>query len=216
MAGIEDLKSRLILKHGMAMANQFSVELPTRVGITQQNILSGLDSKTANILCKSVTMPGKQILTVDKQIGLYNEKMVNGFAVEDVNMTFYVLNDYGIRKYFDSWRTNMVSESGDKKGTVGYKNEYVGNISIHQLRKPVFRTGFDAGPISVDFDLLQASIYSVKLIDAFPTTINSIELSNEADGLVEMSVQFSFTNWEVIDDKRGLAEPSLSLSGGVI
>ena len=54
MAGIEDLKSRLISKNGMAMANQFSVELPTIVG--SKNIrLKGLDARTANILCKSVT-----------------------------------------------------------------------------------------------------------------------------------------------------------------
>ena len=74
----------------------------------------------------------------------------------------------------------------------------------------MFRTGFDIGPISFDLDLFAASIYSVELLDAFPTTINSIELSNEADGLVEMSVQFSFTNWQVIEDKRGLADFNIS------
>ena len=68
----------------------------------------------------------------------------------------------------------------------------------------------------MDLDLLGRSIYSVKLIDAFPTTINSIELSNEADGLVEMSAQFSFTNWEVIQDNRGLGDINFSLSGGLI
>ena len=215
MAGIEDLKSRLISKNGMAMANQFSVELPTIVG--SKNIrLKGLDARTANILCKSVTMPGKQIVTLDKQIGLYNTKVVSGFAVDDVTMTFFVLNDYGIKRYFDSWRSLMISEKGGTKGTVSYKKDYVSDISIHQLKKPVFRTGFDVGPLSVDLDLLGRSIYSVKLIDAFPTTINSIELSNEADGLVEMSAQFSFTNWEVIQDNRGLGDINFSLSGGVI
>ena len=215
MAGIEDLKSRLIIKNGIAMANQFSVELPTTIG-SEQKRLKGIDARTANILCKSVTMPGKQIITLDKQIGLYNTKVVSGFAVDDVSMTFLVLNDYGIKRYFDDWRSNMVSEKGGTKGTVAYKKEYVSDISIHQLKKPIFRKGFDVGPLSIDFDLLGSSIYSVKLIDAFPTTINSIELSNEADGLVEMTAQFSFTNWEVIQDNRGLGNISLSLSGGVI
>ena len=215
MAGIEDLKSRLIIKNGIAMANQFSVELPTTIG-SEQKRLKGIDARTANILCKNVTMPGKQIITLDKQIGLYNTKVVSGFAVDDVSMTFLVLNDYGIKRYFDDWRSNMVSEKGGTKGTVAYKKEYVSDISIHQLKKPIFRKGFDLGPLSIDFDLLGSSIYSVKLIDAFPTTINSIELSNEADGLVEMTAQFSFTNWEVIKDNRGLGNISFSLSGGVI
>lgn len=254
MAGIEQLKGALISKNGIAVTNQYSVEMPTTVGINNKSKLSGLDPRDANILCKNVSMPGKQILTLDRQMGLFNEKVVNGFAVDDVNMTFYALNDYGIKKYFDSWRRVMVGEerlsdaalqskeaSTDteqtpesienekrkteelgntrnplRKGTVAYKNDYVSPIKIHQLRKPIMRVGFDLGPLSIDFDLLGASIYSVELVDAFPTTISSIELSNDADGLVEVSVQFSYTNWKVIKDERGLFSPKISLSGGII
>lgn len=254
MAGIEQLKGALISKNGIAVTNQYSVEMPTTVGINNKSKLSGMDPRDANILCKNVSMPGKQILTLDRQMGLFNEKVVNGFAVDDVSMTFYALNDYGIKKYFDSWRRVMVGEerlsdaalqskeaSTDteqtpesienekrkteeigntrnplRKGTVAYKNDYVSPIKIHQLRKPIMRVGFDLGPLSIDFDLLGASIYSVELVDAFPTTISSIELSNDADGLVEVSVQFSYTNWIVIKDERGLFSPKISLSGGII
>lgn len=232
MAGIEELKGKLVSKNGMAMSNQYSVELPSEVGGDYVTKLNGMSGKTANLLCKSVSMPGKQILTIDRQMGIFNEKVVNGFAVEDVNMTFYALNDYGARKYFDQWRSAMLGEydtpaaqpqeDGDEgpkpplptplpKGTVGYKDDYVASIKIHQLRKPIARVGFDVGPFSVDFDLLGASIYSVELIDAFPTTITSIELTNEADGLVEINVTFSYTNWRVIKDDRGLGELKLSL-----
>lgn len=254
MAGIEQLKGSLISKNGIAVTNQYSVEMPTSVGITNKSKLSGLDPRDANILCKNVSMPGKQILTLDRQMGLFNEKVVNGFAVDDVSMTFYALNDYGIKKYFDSWRRVMIGEErlsdatlkskeifADtektpesienekrkteelgvtknplRRGTVAYKNDYVSPIKIHQLRKPIMRVGFDLGPLSIDFDLLGASIYSVELVDAFPTTISSIELSNDADGLVEVSVQFSYTNWRVIKDERGLFSPKISLSGGII
>ena len=254
MAGIEQLKGALISKNGIAVTNQYSVEMPTTVGINNKSKLSGLDPRDANILCKNVSMPGKQILTLDRQMGIFNEKVVNGFAVDDVSMTFYALNDYGIKKYFDSWRRVMIGEerlsdaalqskeaSTDteqtpesienekrkteelgntrnplRKGTVAYKNDYVSPIKIHQLRKPIMRVGFDLGPLSIDFDLLGASIYSIELIDAFPTTISSIELSNDADGLVEVSVQFSYTNWRVIKDERGLFSPKISLSGGII
>lgn len=238
MAGIEDLKGKLISKNGMAMSNQYSVEMPSEVGSSNSSTggrvtkLKGMSSTTANLLCKSVSMPGKQITTLDRQIGIFNEKIVNGFAVEDVTMTFYALNDYGAKKYFDSWRSAMLGEynlpkaeaqeEGDEgpkpplptalpQGTVGYKDDYVASIKIHQLRKPIARVGFDVGPFNIDFDLLGASIYSIELMDAFPTTITSIELTNEADGLVEISVTFSYTNWRVIKDDRGLGELKLSL-----
>ena len=251
MAGIEQLKSALISKNGIAVTNQYSVEMPSSVGITKTTKLSGLDPRDANILCKNVSMPGKQIMTLDRQMGIFNEKIVNGFAVDDVSMTFYALNNYGIKKYFDSWRRVMVgeeqrssinisdeNEASEKStdsiennkrkeneingqnslgmGKVAYKKDYIAPIKIHQLRKPIMRMGFDLGPLSIDFDLLGASIYSIELIDAFPTTISSIELSNDADGLVEVSVQFSYTNWRVIKDERGLFSPKISLSGGII
>ena len=251
MAGIEQLKSALISKNGIAVTNQYSVEMPSSVGITKTTKLSGLDPRDANILCKNVSMPGKQIMTLDRQMGIFNEKIVNGFAVDDVSMTFYALNNYGIKKYFDSWRRAMVgeeqrssinisdeNEASEKStdsiennkrkeneingqnslgmGKVAYKKDYIAPIKIHQLRKPIMRMGFDLGPLSIDFDLLGASIYSIELIDAFPTTISSIELSNDADGLVEVSVQFSYTNWRVIKDERGLFSPKISLSGGII
>lgn len=223
MAGIEELKGKIISKNGMAFSNQFSVELPDTVGKTRITKLKGIDKRTANILCKTVSMPGKQIATIDRQIGIYNEKVVNGFAVDDVTMTFYALNDYGIRKYFDNWRSVMIGDSktmasgGMQNGEIAYKSDYVASVKIHQLSKPQVRVGFDLGPLNVDFDLLGNSIYSVELIDAFPTTISSIELGNDLDSLVEVSVTFSFTNWITIKDERGGIEPKIGLNlGGLI
>lgn len=221
MAGIEELKNKIISKNGMAFSNQFSVELPDLVGKRVLTRLKGIDKRSANILCKTVSMPGKQIATIDRQIGIYNEKVVNGFAVDDVTMTFYALNDYGIRKYFDSWRSVMIGDSKTtgsmQNGEIAYKSDYVASVKIHQLSKPQVRIGFDLGPLNVDFDLLGNSIYSVELIDAFPTTISSIELGNDLDSLVEVSVTFSFTNWITIKDERGGIEPKIGLNlGGLI
>lgn len=219
MSGIEELKSKIISKNGMAFANQFSVKLPTEVGSLKTK-LSGIDDRTANILCKSATMPGKQIATIDRQIGIYNEKVVNGFAVDDVTMTFYALNDYGIRKYFDNWRSLMIGDSKNsgkgrlRDGEVEYKNNYVGVVELHQLAKPQVRLGVDIGPLNLDFDLLGKSIYSVKLIDAFPTTITSIELGNELDSLVEVTVTFAFTNWITVKDDRPGISAKLGLNLG--
>ena len=223
MAGIEELKGKIISKNGMAFSNQFSVELPDMVGKKVLTKLKGIDKRTANILCKTVSMPGKQIATIDRQIGIYNETVVNGFAVDDVTMTFYALNDYGIRKYFDNWRSVMIGDSktmasgGMQNGEIAYKSDYVAPVKIHQLSKPQVRIGFDLGPLNVDFDLLGNSIYSVELIDAFPTTISSIELGNDLDSLVEVSVTFSFTNWITIKDERAGIEPKIGLNlGGLI
>src|SRR6056300_1464982 len=124
MASIEQLKSQINKTNGIALSNQFAVQLPT---------IKGYESRSLNILCKSVTLPGRQITTKDRQIGLFTEKVADGFIDEDVSMTFYVLNDYHTKLYFDAWKDLIVKQ---KKGVVGYKKDYAKRITIHQLRKP--------------------------------------------------------------------------------
>ena len=205
MASIEDLKGKLTSKNGIAAANQYRVELP-RFG--------GASSRTLDVVCKEVTMPGKQVLTLDRQMGIFQEKVANGFAIEEVTMVFHVLNDYGVKKWFDSWQKTIVADNGSMQGFVAYKNDYVKSIKIHQLRKPIARFGFDLGPLDINFDAFGSTIYSVELIEAFPTTLTSIALSNDPDGLVEVSITFSYTKWKTVKDERSLIEADFNLNLG--
>lgn len=205
MASIEDLKSKLVSKNGIAAANQYRVELP-RFG--------GASSRTLDVVCKEVNMPGKQVLTLDRQMGIFQEKVANGFAIEEVTMVFHVLNDYGVKKWFDSWQKTIVADNGSMQGFVAYKNDYVKSIKIHQLRKPIARFGFDLGPLDINFDAFGSTIYSVELIEAFPTTLTSIALSNDPDGLVEVSITFSYTKWKTVKDERSLIEADFNLNLG--
>jgi len=205
MASIEDLKSKLISKNGIAAANQYRVELP-RFG--------GASGRTLDVVCKEVNMPGKQILTLDRQMGIFQEKIANGFAIEEVTMVFHVLNDYGVKKWFDSWQKTIVGDNGSGNGFVAYKKNYVKSIKIHQLRKPIARFGFDIGPFDINFDAFGSTIYSVELLEAFPTTLTSIALSNQQDGLVEVSITFAYTKWKTVKDERSLLDLDLNINLG--
>jgi len=204
MAGIEELKSKLISKGGLAMNNQFLVELPS---------MGGTKGRTLNVLCKEVSLPGKQILTLDQTLGMYQEKIANGFAAEDVSMTFYVPNDYSTKKYFDTWRSRILYKDNGAL-VVGYKKDYVHDIVIRQLKKPVARFGFDLGPLDINFDVLGKSIYSVKLLEAFPTSLASIQLSSEQDQIVEFTVQFSYTDWVTVDNEKEGISAKIGLNLG--
>ena len=83
-----------------------------------------------------------------------------------------------------------------------YKNAYADIVSLHQLSKPVVGYSRSIGPSifgSQRFKL-NASIgggtsYSVKLLEAFPTAINAVELNNELDGIIQLTIELSYTNW---------------------
>lgn len=211
MSSVDQLKSLASSKLGFARSNQFLVELPTTFGGTggflgqlttllTSGVGLGSGGGDLNLLCASATLPGKQILTHDRRIGMEFQKVAYGYAVDDVSLTFYTLNDYGTRKYFDSWRNVILNEDGN---IAGYKKDYAKDVKIHQLRKPIKNIGASAGPIKVNIGLGGGSVYSVRLKDAFPTTIQAIELNNDLDGLVQVTVQLSYTNWEAVSGGQG-------------
>lgn len=208
MANIDQFKSLVSSKQGVARPNVFKVELPS---------IPGASSTDVNLLCRDVQLPGRQILTFDKQIGLKTEKVAYGYGKDDVSMTFLVLNDYGIKNYFETWQRLAVDVETYE---IGYFNEYVKQVKIYQLKKgfsvPVYSTplglprlptilqnrlpsigpfDFAQGQFDLDFITSEDIVYECTLVDAFPTTMNAIQLNNELDGLVELNIGFSYTNW---------------------
>ena len=198
---IEDLKALANTKLGFARTNKFLVTLPT-VGVgggllagivgAFSGMGGGASPRELNILCSNVTMPGKQILTNERRIGIEIKKVAYGYAVDDITMTFFLMNDYGVKDYFDSWRSTILDEEGQASN---YKNEYAKTVTIHQLRQPLKGFSRQVGPIRFNAGLGGGSVYSVNLIEAFPIAASAIELNNDLDGLVQLQVSFAYTNW---------------------
>ena len=195
---IEQFKSVVSKRHGMAQANMFQVILPPIPG-------SNISASEINLLCSAVSLPGRQIQTADRVIGTVNEKVAIGSVTDDVSFTFRVLNDYGIKKYFDVWQ--KIAYNPDTR-EIGYKSDYRKQVVINQLKKGQGFPVLDASttlfpkspfPINIDLDVnfvTPASIiYECKLIDAWPISMNTVELNNDQDGLVEINVQLAYTRW---------------------
>lgn len=212
MANIDQFKSLISRKGGIARTSAFRVKLPSIPGATSEEV---------NLLCKDAQLPGRQIMTNERQIGLKHEKIAYGYAVDDVSLTFYVMNDYGIKQYFEQWQNLAVDQSTYEIGYQRGQGGYAFDVEIEQLKKgislPVYSTPiglprlptiiqnrlpklgpFDLaqGQLDIDFVTPDQISYSCKLINAFPTSMTAIQLNNEMDGLVELNVTLSYTNWK--------------------
>ena len=198
LATIDDLKSLVSNKDGFARNNVFRVELPTLPGATKEEI---------NLLCLDANLPGRQIVTRERTIGITTKKMAYGYLSEDVSMTFRVLNDYGIRQYFETWQNLAVNQTTKE---IGYKKDYSFPVKIQQLKKgigfPIYNKKLGIFQLNVDFITRDDIVYEVELLDAFPTTMNPIQFNNDQDGLIDLNVQLSYTNW-----KSNFTEPSNSV-----
>ena len=196
MASIEQLKSEISRGGGLARPNQFLVQLPSA------------ESRALNILCTRASLPGKQILTHDRRINMQFEKVAYTFGVDDVSLSFLLTNDYSAKVYFDNWRKKIINE---ETLTVNYKTEYQESVRIHQLKRPIAPSiNRGGGSNRLDVNIREDTVYSVELIDAFPTTLQAIEFTNDLDAIAEFTVQMSYTNFRVIEKPQGIASVTLN------
>lgn len=190
---IDDFKSVIGKRQGVARQDRFMIMMSppqqSLLNIDLGNIaisaLSGdfkasslvNDPRDIGILCKSVTFPGNNIETMsyDHQGFKQSTLIPTGYAVNEVEMTWHLTNDYYIRKMFDKWINLIIDKETYMKN---YEATYLRDITIQQLNQR------------------NIPIYGVQLMDAYPKNINSLTLSDESKGTVELTVQFAFKDFK--------------------
>jgi hypothetical protein len=156
-------------KLGLSLGPRFDVD-PTR---------------RVSMMCTGVNMPGRQITTVDRTIGMVTQAMPYAFVEDEVQMTFRLDQDYSAFSYFYIWQNSIIGNA-DTNFSVAYKSEYARDITISQLAKSAER----------EF-LRDNEIYKVKLLQAFPKSISSIALADaNQNTIVELTVDIAYTRWE--------------------
>lgn len=205
---VDAFKALVAAKGGLARSSLFQVDLPA---------LDGMASRDLNLLCREVNLPGRQVSTHEYTIGTKTEKIAYGSVTDDVSMSFLVLNDYKVKSYFEQWQKLAYDPETYE---IGYKSEYGRQVQIHQTDKgvsfPVLNRSFGSFSIpsnignrlptfgsidltrpefDLDFYLPARKIYTCTLEKAWPVTIESIQLNNDLDGIVELRVQLSYVKW---------------------
>lgn len=208
---IDEIKGLMNAKDGAAKPNLFRVQLPS---------LPGATSAEVNILCTAANLPGKGIVTYDRDIGIRRDKIAYGQIYEDLQLNFLLLNDYGIRKYFEVWQEITVSTDYQ----INYKNQYAKQIRVTQLKKgfgrPVYSTpigvpklpsaisnllpkigpfDFAQGQFDIDFLSGNKDVFTMTFEDAFPVQMTGSALSNGAnDQVSELSITFAYTKFTTL------------------
>ena len=198
---IDTLKSTINRRGGVARPNRFGVYIthPSKninslLNFNPANLLSNLisgqgvnigdfiqDPRDMFLLCRNVTMPGKRISTTEATHNHHLSKKPYSAITDEVTMSFMLTNDYYIKKYFDMWQEMIVDTSGEHYKTF-YKNDYVTDVLIQQL--------------SASNDVVPG--YTIRLENAYPIQVGQIELSNESEGLMEVSITWEYDNFKSV------------------
>ena len=190
MLNIENLKSVIGKKGGIALANRFQVFFtPPKASLINKDpgVLLGTlasggslknlinDPRDITLLCKTVSLPGRSISTTDKTVGKQSMKIPYDYIDSDVSMTFLLTNDYYIRTLFDNWISCVIDEDTYR---VGFKKDYCTDIIIQQVNNRGI------------------PIYGCKLINAYPISIGEIGFtSTEASSDQDLTINFAYDKY---------------------
>lgn len=214
MRSVEQFKGLVGKGQGFARPNFYRVILPSVIGGVKfpivgellnrgvSNLKRTIPAEDINMLCTATNMPGRNLLTHDRRIGMVNKKVAYGYSVEDVTLTFRVLNDFKIKEYFEAWQNSAVTTEYELK----YFNDYSEDVVIQALTNSpdadydkllrLSYTGLDQGGLATALAGGESVVYTCVLMNAYPTQVLQMNMSDaQADQLLELNVQLSYKDW---------------------
>ena len=105
---VDKLKGQIGHGEGLALSNQWSIVLPRIAGTVA-------DARDLNLLCKSVIMPGRQMIEQQRNIGVKPVPVASSFSEEPVTLQFWCLNNWGVKNYFEAWQNQVVDQRRAKR-----------------------------------------------------------------------------------------------------
>jgi len=138
--------------------------------------------KTARNLtfrCESTQFPSRTFATTEQKFGSNpTEKHAYHTTYNDIEMSFIVSEDMSEKKFFDAWM-NLINPTASFD--FNYRDDYITDFYVFQ------------------YDGTQTvRTYSIALLDAFPISVNQLDLDWSNDNFHKLSVTFAYRYWKNI------------------
>jgi len=174
---IDKLKGLVSRRRGFARTNRFEILVvpPAQAFDDLQEV------RDLNILCDACSLPGRQMQTFETNYTRQQVKVVQSFINEDVSFTFNLTNDMFIKRLFDRWTNMIIDRTTFKKN---YDSKYKRDIAIYQN------------------DINNEKVYGIKLINAFPVSVQALELNSSEGEIQKLTVEFTYEDFEELLIRR--------------
>lgn len=157
-------------------------------------------SEELSLQCETAELPGYTLNTLDSKIFGAPTPVAGTPAFGDVTLTFICAGDLWEKKFFDRWLDYIIPK---QTYLVNYKQSYVTDILVRQYSEGTPGSGSGSLPNP-------SVIYACKLLNAFPATVNALNLNWATDDIHRLSVAFKFDRWFDVTSPSvgGFATPS--------
>lgn len=156
----------------LARPNKFDVNIP--VPLTLIPYVN--NAKSLIYRCENANLPGRNFATVEQKVGSNPvEKYPYLTTFNDIDLTFIIDDDMNQKVFLDAWM-NFINPTYNYN--FRYKGDYATVITINQ------------------YDVTNKVSYSINLYDAYPVSMNQLDLDWSADGYHKLVVTFAYTYWQ--------------------
>ena len=194
---LEDAIASFHGENSYAVPNRFEVLIFSPVHGAKAD-----ESKKVSLRCESILLPGRTLNSSPDTLTYGpTREIVDGVTyAENVTITFQASAGLDERRFFEEWQEQAFNSH---TWNIGYYNDYVGTVEIYLLDRggqpakasqpsTVPGAGGEKAPVNQE-----SRRYGIKLIEAFPKTINATDLSQVANNeIIKTSVSFSFRYWQ--------------------
>lgn len=157
---------------GIARLNRYRVVMPT--------LFIGGDAISLDVLCRSVTIPGRTLTTQQRRVNMRIVEVPNGYTNTPVDMIFTETNAFNVSRYIDTWMGRVVNPNT-------YEIDYRDNIT-----RDILVMSTDTNGIPQYITVLQ---------NAYPKVKTQIDMSDETDNTAaSVRVQFEYEDFYVYEN----------------
>jgi len=141
-------------------------------------------SEQLSLQCEAAELPGYTLNTIDNKIFGAPTPLAGTPSFGDVSLTFICAGNLWEKKFFDAWLNNIIPK---QTYLVNYKMNYVTDIVIRQYSEFM--------PLDSEKNNKPHVTYACTLINAFPVTVNALNLNWGTDEIHRLIVAFKFDRW---------------------
>ena len=159
------------------LGNFTDVAKPSRFEVTiGSKSYNDISPNDLILRCETAELPSRTYATAEQKFGSNPvEKYPYQVQFNDLNLTFIVDDDMLAKYFFDGWLEAVVPSSNYNPN---YKNTYSTTINIRQYKNN------------------NEPSYSVDLFEAYPISVNQLDLDWSAEGHHKLTVVFAYTSWQ--------------------
>ena len=157
---------------------KFSMQFTRIPSFAYESYVESLDFRKLTFLCDTVEFPGQTLTTADYRIpGQLKTKIPYARDVNEVNLSFYINDEVPMYTIMSNWIYNISNTSTKNK----YFDEIVGTIELTQ---------FEDTTLSIEASPKAVRNMTIRLIDVYPITLQSMPSTWGDDGYHKVNVGF--------------------------